>query len=519
MRHPLAALFAGISAFAAGAEADAGALIPAATTEVVESPGVHRARGIVELEPGFVTVHWMLDWSRPTGALAWILPVPAAPEVGASSLELFAEVARGLRVELPGEEPCTPLAPRPVVEEGGGCSCGGGTETLPPDPPRPARPGGLIEIPSAQQRRPLGEIEVLPAELGALEAWLSRLDPRGRGLTDELRGQLARHRGSEARFVVLRLEGEPSALGSQPLRVRYPADEPALPLGLLAFSGAPLLTLEVGGSAGATDLPASFPAIPARASELVTDGASTSYLEWVARAVDESNGRLAIGVEIGEARAEVSALLPSRPAFASRFVARARPVELPAVLSFRPHPNQEVRVAPHLDLSMTQAVARCGAPIPERLPSPCGFNYCGEEAECVLVGGAPACRCGPGRVAHAVRDGAEPGTVFCSRIVDALGPTPEEAGEGTAHDPCARLDCGLGRCVSWGGLPGCDCDEGQAALLEDGAPTCVLVPEGAPSFGPGGGPEAWPRARSGAGLGAFMLLAWFAVRAARRPEA
>jgi hypothetical protein len=156
--------------------------------------------------------------------------------------------------------------------------------------------------------------------------------------------------------------------------------------------------------------------------------------------------------------------------------------------------------------------------IPERQPSLCAFNYCGEGATCVVHNNLPHCLCGDDQVAQRVMGPTGEIRVACEPRENPFGVTPEAGGVGTEFDPCNSYDCGEGTCVLKGGFPTCLCNAGSGACLINNLVECAAIPDNAPSFGPGAGLESQGStgpleepSNAGGGLLLGLLAAWMLV--------
>ena len=181
--------------------------------------------------------------------------------------------------------------------------------------------------------------------------------------------------------------------------------------------------------------------------------------------------------------------------YVSRFYTRLSPKHMTADPTFeRPEPGFHDQ-GPGIDLSGRVPV-ECNdfrtplVPIPERQPSLCAFNYCGEGATCVVHNDLAHCICGPDQVAQRVTGPTGEIRVACEPSENPFGVTAEAGGAGTEFDPCNSYDCGEGTCVLKGGFPTCLCSAGTGACLVNNLVECATIPDNAPSFGPGAGLES-----------------------------
>jgi MYXO-CTERM domain-containing protein len=115
----------------------------------------------------------------------------------------------------------------------------------------------------------------------------------------------------------------------------------------------------------------------------------------------------------------------------------------------------------------------CGGEI---RPVICGSTYCGLDAQCANTeAGVDGCVCNEDEVGRSISDPSSRGgsgrTVTCQRADFDLLQSMEDEGS-MQTDPCGNTTCGDGACVVVSGFPTCLCDEGFAAVVNQGSLTC-----------------------------------------------
>jgi hypothetical protein len=479
-----------------------------------------------------VIAHIQIQYAGGADEFAWVVPVPGVPEVDESTPALIPSVdqASTMTVRMPLSLPCD--APR-VSSSGGGPSCGCGSAGDAASPPS----AGGRDLPGSSPVAVYGrsttsnyEYAIIGAERSEdLVEWLQLNDYN---VSDNMIPLMDPYSLSGMNFLALKLRDGRTANEIAPLKITYRSHAPMIPIQLTAVAAQPLMGIIVMILSDRPYAPQNFEAIEVDPNEIVYDSmGNTSYFEWVARKAAESNGTIFVTELIGsESRFFVGT--SSAHTTLSRYYTRLSPEHMTVdpvfVPSGMPHDPQRVGFwrSNQIDLSAQPPVVDCTTPIPEAQPSPCAFNYCGLDSTCVVMDGAPSCRCSEDRVAQPVTGPDGTRKVTCVPKVNPFGVTPEAVGAGTAFDVCADVHCGLGECTNKGGFAACACDpEAAAALMIDGATFCVPLDAAAATFGPGAGPESRgldvrieQASTTSIALAVVLACAWGVLRRRGRPR-
>jgi hypothetical protein len=441
-------------------------------------------RIIFEIGDGTISAHVAIQYAGSSADFAWVIPVPATPEVAESDVTMFETLDNATRkvVTLPVPDPCPS---QPVASTGVGTSLGC----------TPEDSGGVARSTSAEVGNEIDqrvvvyahdftdnfEFHVVGAEdAGVLVGWLQ---DNSYNVSDNMTPAMEVYTGGEARFLAVKLRDGKTSQDIVPLKLTYPGTEPMIPIKLTAVAAQPLMGILVFIVADRPYQPKGWAADEVSADELLFDETGrTSLFEWAGRKADEADGRWFAIESVTQQGANI----------VSRFYTRLSPQHMTADPVFEPHPDPSYRVSTALDFSSRETLWVCTGNYPERIPAECAFNYCGKGATCGTQGGMVGCICPEGQVAQTITGPEGLPTVTCVPPTNPLGITPDAGGGGGEFDPCAKVDCDEGSCVLKAGFPTCDCNDNTIACLEEGLPRCVLVGDDLLTFGPGAGLESAP---------------------------
>ena len=488
-------------------------------------------RIIFDVAEGQTTATVTIQYSGTAEEFAWVVPVLGVPTIAEGTMARFTalEALTALSVRLP--RPITAGCPVPSFADGspgcGGFGCGASADSFSAGSGATASNAGG----SGSEAPPVTvyahdvtanyEYHVLGAEkTSELVSWLQT---NGYNVSDNMTPVMDAYNSPDMRFLAVKLREGRKASDIVPLSMTYAGDRPMIPLRLTAVAARPLMGIQVFIVASTPYVPEPpYGWVPADTRELVFDAqGNTNYFEWVARMAAESEGRRFVLENVVKGTAATG----SAGSTVTRLYTRLSPEQMtvdPAFGRTKPLPAPPTGL---LDLSTHPSLYRCGQVIPEALPSPCAFNYCGLGATCAVVAGQAACRCPAGAVAQDVTGPDGSPHVTCVPRVNPLGITPAAGGEGTAFDPCKNVDCGTGACVLRSGFPACDCLAG-VGVLQGGVLSCQAPATLGPTFGPGAGREsaapatAWiapaPRTRPARFGGPVVLLLLLSTLVMRR---
>jgi hypothetical protein len=227
----------------------------------------------VDSERAETTVHVQIEYSGPAEEFAWVVPVPALPEVALSSdtlfqrLQSFSSVAYELDV---GAEECL--------------------QSVQPPAPPPEADGGSVLVASEDVVGPY-DSAVLRARTSAdLLDWLQ---DNGFDLPAELDPVLAPYVAEESWFVALKLRKGQDTGALQPIALTYPGTAMSVPIQLTSIAASPDMRLGVYVLGEHRAVPDSY--LHVTVDDLVMAGSPSSswpitWEEAITRAADEAGG-------------------------------------------------------------------------------------------------------------------------------------------------------------------------------------------------------------------------------------
>lgn len=522
-----------------------GCLSPPAVTEGDYAVNQRAEQIIFEVEPGWVTAHVLISYAGAPESFAWIVPVPEVPELGLSPVSAFGLVDRLTAPQIVARRDdicpvsawsCRYHEPAFCGASGGGCSgdsggygpqlidggFGGGDAGASGEPP----PVTVVD------QQVVGDYETVTFrahEAAAATQWL-----RDNGFIVNQTTSIFMEPYVQANMVFVAIKLVPGAgvAAIKPLKLRYRAAFPMIPLVLTAVAAEPHLTVTAFVYGAEPYRPLGKPVVEVPPGRIATDPAGRlNYPMVLARTIDEGGGdAFAIEYRGGAARPEFGqgsggpfggccgnaydacflegngqcecprddfdradceaqgdlvegvALLDdlnARYTTLTRITTRVSPEEMRFDPTFEPDHG-----APWFGAKITNAsqpsLAACEGAVIDKAAyadiqdrQTCASVYCGLGSQCVTTAQGPACACAPGTVAQRFTDLDSRASVTC---VPETPTVDLRAGGEQLPDACAAVSCGSGRCVDRNGVAVCACDDGAAAVAGTGdAPRCAPI--------------------------------------------
>jgi hypothetical protein len=229
--------------------------------------------------PGEVEMHVQISYEGPSEAFAWIVPVPAEPELFVSTSDLFTRLA---------------LATQPSFqlqnEDEGNCV---DSQLFAPSAADSA--GGTYSSDTSYDVTVTGQKVVGPYETVTLSAASSQdlvgwLEAHGYDLPPGIDAVLQPYVSDGSSFVALRLAKDKDLGDLAPLGLRYRADRAVVPVQLTSISATPDLRMEAYVLSSGRGVPESY--LHVRINDAAIDWwtGGANYGDVITRAADEAGG-------------------------------------------------------------------------------------------------------------------------------------------------------------------------------------------------------------------------------------
>ncbi|HEY5922062.1 MAG TPA: DUF2330 domain-containing protein [Kofleriaceae bacterium] len=534
LRHALAA---GLSLVTAGAVLVAqtpvaeacGCLSPPAVTEGDYAVNQSAEQIIFEVEPGWVTAHVLIKYAGDPASFAWIVPVPEVPELAISPVSAFGLLDQlttpdisivndnicpisEWRCEYRSEPYCGGLTGASEDQSGGGASASDAGAGAPGD-------NGVTVI----NEQVIGDYQTVTFR--ATEAALATQWLRDNGFIVNQTTSIYMESYVQANMVFVAAKLVPGAgvKAIKPLKMRYRAAYPMVPLILTAVAAEPHLTVTTFIYGDKPFRPMGHPVVTLNPERLARDAANrTNYPMVLARTIDEAGGDgfaieyrgqpqvsnigqnsccqgsydwCNIGNDsqcqcpgspvdsadcesVGDLNEGVQLLedLALRHSALTRITTRVSAEEM----NFDPQfePDYGASFTGRLRLATSQpSLAACGSQVIDKIQQTkidalqrCASMYCGAGGHCGTTTTGAGCECTPGYVSQRFTDLDGQPSVTC---IPEVPPVDLRAGGFQLPDACVGIDCGAGSCLDRNGVATCKCNEGTIAVAGNGAvPRC-----------------------------------------------
>lgn len=482
---------------------------------------------IFEVEDGHVTAHVSIRYAGRPESFAWIVPVPAAPELSLSSAAAFGLLDRATAptVSVTSSDLCPEPAYHcryhdwPICESDGDDNGGGGGD------PGGAQDGGAGGEPPGEppvevvDRQTVGSYDTLVFAAGDTDAAVEWLRSEGFLVNETMAPFMQPYADAGMLFVASKLVPGADVSEIQPLKMRFPAEAPMIPLQLTAVAAEPHLTVTAFVYGERFVRPEGLPVVELDPGALSQDrDGRVNYPMLLSRALDEVGGRGFVveymdgpvvpdfdqgtgcctsdwdrcniqndgvcscprspfdaqdcsdAVDLREGVQLVDDLA-ARHMRLTRLTTRLSPEEMTFDPAFTPLPASTPRTGRLSLQGSTGSLAACEGQIlePSRYQAildqqECASVYCG-TGECVITNQGASCDCDEGSVARLFTDLDGLPSVTCA---PSTSPVDHSAGGAELPSACDGVSCGAGTCVDVGGFPTCACDDGHAAAAAGG---------------------------------------------------
>ncbi len=500
---------------------------------------------IFEVEQNWITAHVLIKYSGDPEKFAWIVPVAEAPELSLSPVSAFGlldkitapDVAVNVEDLCPVSEWACQYHPAPDCGGGGGCGMAASDGASADDDGFFADAGASSGNDAGGGGDPVtvigtevvGDYQTVTFRASEAAAAAQWLRDNGFIVNPTTTAYMEPYVEANMVFVAAKLVPGASVNAIKPLRMRFRAPFPMIPLVLTAVAAEPHLTVTTFIYANQPFRVMSHPMVTIDPARIAEDrNGRNNYPMVLARTVDEAGGD-GFAVEYRG--------LPARPEFGQGTpccggnwdvcgIANNDQCECPrdefdatdcgeisdilegvALVDDLANRYQRLtrittRISPEEMRFDPTFEADAGAPLFGRLQArgqqasldrcwtrvidqnayaevdakqDCAATYCG-AGMCVTTESGAACACDAGFVARRFLDLDGEQSVTC---IPATPPVDLGAGGLELPDACEGLDCGAGRCIDRNGTPVCECNGGTAAIANDNGtlPRCEPILE------------------------------------------
>jgi hypothetical protein len=507
-----------------------GCLSPPAVTEGDYAVNQSAEQIIFEVEPGWVTAHVLIKYAGDPAAFAWIVPVPEVPELAISPVSAFGLLDKGTAplVSVSDENIC-PISEwkceynSPVYCDGfldGADSAGSGSGAGAGASDAGASDPNGVTVISEQVVGDYQTVTFRASEASLATQWL-----RDNGFIVNQTTSIYMESYVQANMVFVAAKLVPGAgvKAIKPLKLRYRAAYPMIPLILTAVAAEPHLTVTTYLYGAKPFRPMGHPVVTFNQERIARDNSGrTNYPMVLSRTIDEAGGD-AFAIEYrgspivsnlgqngccfnqydncgigndgqcqcpgstfdatdcqaqGDLADGVKLLndLSTKYPTLTRITTRVSPEEM----NFDPQFEMDYQgtLNGRLVLRGSQpSLAGCTSQIIDQnhyakldALQRCSTLYCGTGGSCATTATAVGCECAPGFVAQRFTDLDSQPSVTC---IPEVPPVDLRAGGFNLPNACAGIDCGMGSCVDRNGVAVCKCNDSAIAVAGNGTvPRC-----------------------------------------------
>jgi len=436
---------------------------------------------------GTITVHVQIQYAGDRDDFAWIVPVPAKPELTADFPPLAFQALDLATGPQYSKNSCT----------GGGIAFGAGCPNCGPVPAA-LDAGGVTVI----ARQDVGPYSTVTLEGASAEVIVQWLQDNGFRITDKMIPFIQPYVADGMKFVAMALQPDQDVTDIKPLSMTYPGDKPMIPIRLTTVAAQPEMGIVAWVLAERRYAPDNYVdlEIPDSLIEFDQWGQQSNYLKLVSAEADKVGGQ-AFVTEYAKATPELAqsirdqfvnpdntdgltardtlaALLDQYP-FLTRLYARMSAEEMNLDPTFivasdtSEVDNVHDLTEPGFDYS------QCQYPLPTPEPTdPCFLTYCGRSGACTSASVTPqgateatdiaACVCANDATARPTTTTNGNPSVYCEPVAMNLDGAEASAAAGgpLLVAACEGFGCGAhGECIPMNGNPTCRCEAGYGATV------------------------------------------------------
>src|SRR5258706_972257 len=282
-----------------------GCLSPPSVTEGDFAVNQAAEQIVFEVEPGWVTAHVLIRYTGDPASFAWIVPVPEVPELGISPSSAFGLLDQAtapiVQVTTDNVCPISEYTCRYAETEGsssGGFGCGGMAAAKDVSGYNGADAGtsgdaaGSMPPPvTVINEQTIGDYQTVTFQASQASAATQWLRDNGFVVNNTTSIYMESYIQANMVFVAAKLVPGASVTAIKPLRMRYRAAYPSVPLILTAVAAQPHLTITSFIYSDTPYKPMGHPIVSLDASRLAKDPTGRfNYPMLMARQIDEAGG-------------------------------------------------------------------------------------------------------------------------------------------------------------------------------------------------------------------------------------
>lgn len=238
------------------------------------------------VEDGMVEAHVQIQYSGDPEAFAWLVPVMTRPEIEPGSDALFRELLLGTVptfVTNPINEDCGPGRDGRNGQQG----CGGGFPRAFAESADAGGDFGGVNDPEVVERGIVGAFEFAVLEGGTVEGVQTWLDENGYAQDDDAPTELQGYLDKDFLFVAFKLRGGAGSDQIHPVVLRYPGDEPCVPIRLTRIAATDDMGVRVFFLGEERVVPSNYRHVEINLAAIDWQNLGSNYQSVVTQAVDD----------------------------------------------------------------------------------------------------------------------------------------------------------------------------------------------------------------------------------------
>jgi len=276
----------------------------------------------------YVEAHVQIQYTPGATRFAWVVPMPAVPEVSIGSAPLFAALMQGT-VPTFGNFVVRDFCGDPCRLGSGGASFGAGGSSA------SSADAGTVGGPTVVLKETVGAFEVVALQGGTAQEVSDWLTTNGYASTATAPALLGDYVARGYVFVAVKLTSSADVDEIHPLVFRYLGSEPCIPLKLTAVAASEDMGVRAFFLGEDRVFPSNYKHVVVNPLRIDWRSSAANYKDVVSRAVDSAvaDGRAFITEFAGPTQSAVSASTVYSPAWVATPYATAEPSEVVGLLN------------------------------------------------------------------------------------------------------------------------------------------------------------------------------------------